>query len=213
MKSFFPRPVVFAAIIAVLAGGFNPARAETRTIVAVGDSLTAGLGLKLDEAFPAQLEAALRAKGHDVKVVNAGVSGETTSGLKGRLAWTLREKPDGVIVEIGANDMLRAVDPAVTRANLSEILSWLEKEEIPVLLAGMKSFSNFGAEYAADHARIYADVAEAHKVAAFYPFFLDGVAMQPQLMQDDGLHPSAEGVAEIVRRITPYAEKLLEEEK
>ena len=178
------------------------------TLVAFGDSLTAGYMLKPDESFPAQLEMALDAKGHKVQVINAGVSGDTTAGGLDRLAWTLQPGADAVILELGANDALRGLDPKIARSNLDKMLTTLSSSKIPVLVAGMKAPGNWGADYVKSFDAIYPDLAVQHG-AALYPFFLDGVALNPALVLSDGLHPSAKGVAEIVKRILPDVEALL----
>ncbi|MBR2535092.1 MAG: arylesterase [Hyphomicrobium sp.] len=179
------------------------------TIVAFGDSLTAGYMLQPNQSFPAQLQMALEAKGHKVSIVNAGVSGDTTAGGLDRLAWTLQPVPDAVILELGANDALRGSDPAKARANIDSMLTTLKQSNIPVLLAGMKAPSNWGAEYVAAFDAIYPDLAAKHGVA-LYPFFMDGVALNAKLTQPDGLHPTAEGIAEIVKRILPDVEALVQ---
>lgn len=181
---------------------------DTVTIVALGDSLTAGYMLQPSESFPAQLEVALRAKGHKVQIVNAGVSGDTSTGGLDRLAWTLQPLPDGVIVELGANDALRGTDPKRTRENLDQIVAKLKSSNIPVLLAGMKAPGNWGADYQRTFDAIYPDLAAKYGVA-LYPFFLDGVALDPKLVLPDGLHPTAAGIAEVVRRILPQVEALV----
>ncbi|MEQ8399218.1 arylesterase [Thalassobaculum sp.] len=185
-----------------------PARAEPITILGLGDSLMAGYGLSRGSSFPAQLEAALRQRGHDVRVINAGVSGDTSAGGKARLGWSLAEKPDAAIVELGANDGLRGLSPEAMRDNLDAILSELRSHRVPALLAGMRAPPNLGREYADAFRRVYADLAAAHGVI-FYPFFLDGVAADRSLNQDDGMHPSAEGVAVVVERILPKVEELI----
>jgi acyl-CoA thioesterase-1 len=176
--------------------------------VAFGDSLTAGYGVKVNESFAAQLQMALQAKGHKVTIINAGVSGDTTAGGLERLAWTLQPKPDGVILELGANDALRGVDPKETRANLDKMLAVLISKNIDVLLAGMKSPTNWGPDYAKEFDAIYPDLAAKYHVA-LYPFFLEGVALDRAYTQPDGLHPTAKGVAEIVKRILPDVEAQL----
>jgi acyl-CoA thioesterase I len=180
----------------------------TTTLVAFGDSLTAGYQLPPAAAFPAQLEVALRAKGYKVKVVNAGVSGDTTANGLDRLEWTLAEPADGVILELGANDALRGVDPAVPRANLDQMVLKFKSKGADVLLAGMRAPANWGPEYKAAFDAIYPDLASRQSVA-IYPYFLDGIRMEPKLLQTDGLHPTAEGVAEIVKRILPSVEAQL----
>lgn len=199
-----------AAILALctLAAVPGAAQAGTIRILAFGDSLTAGYGLDPADGFVPQLEAALRAEGYDVQVLNGGVSGDTTAGGVDRLDWALADKPDLAIVELGANDMLRGVDPAVTRANLDKILARLGQEKIPTLLAGMRAAPNLGPAYAAAFDRIFPDLAKAHDVPLF-PFFLDGVATMAALNQRDGIHPNAAGVKAIVERITPAVVELI----
>jgi len=178
------------------------------TIVALGDSLTAGLGLAADEAFPAKLQRALAAKGIAATVANAGVSGDTTSGGLARLDWSVPADTDAVILELGANDALRGIDPAVPRRALDGILSGLAKRNIPVLMCGMLSPRNLGADYARSFDAIFPELAKAHD-AVFYPFFLDGVAGNAKLNQHDGVHPTAAGVDVIVARILPKVEELI----
>jgi acyl-CoA thioesterase-1 len=177
-------------------------------IVALGDSLTAGFGIAREAAFPARLEAALKARGHAVQIVNAGVSGDTASGGLARLDWSVPDGTDAVIVELGANDALRGIDPAVTRAALRQILQRLDGRRIAVLLAGMQAPPNMGADYVRAFDAIFPDLAAAHDVV-FYPFFLDGVAADRALNQPDGLHPTPAGIDAIVRRILPKAEELI----
>jgi len=187
------------------------ARADTK-ILAFGDSLTAGYGLPKNEGFPAVLQAALRARGIAATVIDGGVSGDTTAGGRARLEWSLAANPDFVIVELGANDALRGLDPAATEANLDAILTRLKQRGLPVLLAGMLAPPNLGEDYGKRFNGLYPRLAERHKVA-LYPFFLDGVALQAALNQGDGLHPNARGVAAIVDRITPYVMRLVQGEK
>ncbi len=197
--------------IAALAMAFAtlPARAEPLRIVALGDSLTAGYGLEPAESFTGQLEAALKARGHDIVIVNAGVSGDTASDGLARVDWSVGDDADAVIVELGANDALRGVDPAITRDALDRILARLGERGIPALLAGMRAPPNLGAAYGAEFDPIYAELADRHGVI-LYPFFLDGVAADAALNQPDGIHPNAEGVAIIVARILPSVEALIE---
>jgi acyl-CoA thioesterase-1 len=197
-----------ASMLAVLATG-APASAETIRLLAFGDSLTHGYGLPAGETFPEQLEAALQARGLDVTVINAGNSGDTTAGGLARLDWALADDPDAVLLELGANDGLRGLDPAATYENLDAIMAKLKAEGLPVLVAGMLAPPNLGREYGEAFNRVYPRLAEKYD-APFYPFFLDGVAMEPALNQADGIHPNAEGVAEIVARITPHVVRLLE---
>jgi acyl-CoA thioesterase-1 len=177
-------------------------------ILALGDSLTAGYGLPSDRAFPIRLQQALKARGVDAVVDNAGVSGDTTAGGLARLDWSLAGgKPQVAIVELGANDGLRGLDPATTRKNLDAILTRLKAAGVRVLLAGMYAPPNLGRDYGREFNAIYPELAAKHKVA-LYPFFLDGVAANPALNQPDGIHPSAKGVDIIVERILPAVAKL-----
>lgn len=178
-------------------------------IVALGDSLTAGYGLKSGQAFPARLEATLRSAGFGVEVINAGVSGETTAGGRARLDWVLNDKPDVVIVELGSNDGLRGFDPPETFRNLDAILDRLKAAGVRVLLTGMRAPPNLGREYEAEFEAVFQRLAAEHEVA-FYPFFLDGVAADPELNQEDGMHPNARGVEVIVERILPFLRPLIE---
>jgi acyl-CoA thioesterase-1 len=182
--------------------------AEPLRIVALGDSLMAGYGLAEKDGFPAKLQAALRAKGHDVEVINAGVSGDTASGGLARLDWSVPKDAAAVILELGANDALRAVNPAETRKALDEALRRLRERKLEVLLAGMLAPPNMGAEYSTAFDRIYPELAQKHGVL-LYPFFLDGVAAVEKLNQRDGIHPTAAGIAVIVERILPSVEKLI----
>jgi acyl-CoA thioesterase-1 len=185
----------------------SPAAAATR-ILALGDSLTAGLGLAVEEAFPARLQAWLRDHGVEAEVANAGVSGDTSAGGLARLDWSLAQPTDAVLVEFGANDALRGVDPSETHKNLDEILSRLDGHHVKVLLLGMEAPTNWGADYQSAFHAIFPKLAEQHHVL-LYPFFLDGVALDPALNQPDGLHPNARGVDVIVERVGPYVLRLL----
>ena len=200
----------FALVAALLMlAGLHAAAAERPVrIVVLGDSLAAGLGLPADAAFPATLERALKAKGLAVEVVNAGVSGDTAAGGLARLEWSVPEGTDAVILELGANDMLRGIDPKVTRAALEEIVRRLGARRIAVLIAGMRAAPNLGADYGREFEAIYTELA-AKNGLLLYPFFLDGVAAQAGLNQRDGLHPTAAGVDAIVARILPKAEELV----
>ena len=187
----------------------SAAAAKETRLLAFGDSLTSGWGLASRDAFPAQLERALHAAGRkDVRVIASGVAGDTSAGGRARLAWSLVDRPDAAIVELGANDGLRGVDPASTYDNLDAILTELKRQEIPVLLAGMYAPPNLGREYGKAFNAVYPRLAESHGVS-LYPFFLDGVAVEPRLNQPDGIHPNADGVAIIVERILPYVMKVL----
>jgi acyl-CoA thioesterase-1 len=177
-------------------------------LVVLGDSLSAGYGLPADQAFPAKLAKALAAKGIAVNVINAGVSGDTASDGLSRLDWSVADGTEAAIVEFGANDALRGIDPAVTKSALDKILSKLGDRHIPVLLAGMQAPRNMGPDYVKAFDAIYPALASTHPVV-FYPFFLDGVATDPKLNQADGLHPNAAGVDAIVARILPRVEELI----
>ncbi|MGB0747637.1 MAG: arylesterase [Magnetospiraceae bacterium] len=196
-------------ILAVFVG--TPAlAAEPMKLLLIGDSLTAGYGLPASDGFAEQLATALEDAGETVTVINAGVSGDTTAGGLARLDWTLAEKPDAVVLELGANDGLRGVDPAVTRDNLDAMLKILGDKGIPVLLAGMLAPPNLGRSYGDEFNRIFPEMADQHDVP-LYPFFLEGVAAISALNQSDGIHPNAEGVAIIVRNILPHVRELLEQ--
>ena len=177
-------------------------------IVALGDSLTAGLGLPSEAAFPAKLAQALRDKGITVEVANAGVSGDTSADGLSRIDWSVPEGADAAIVELGANDALRGIDPKLTRAALEAILRRLRDRNIAVLLAGMRAPPNLGADYARAFDAIFPELAQAFGLV-YYPFFLDGVATDPALNQGDGIHPTAFGVDAIVARLLPAAEELV----
>ena len=181
---------------------------ETFSIVALGDSLTAGYGLPPEDAFTTRLEARLKANGLDVEVVNAGVSGDTSKGGLARIDWSVPDGSDLVIVELGANDALRGISPAETAKNLDAIIARLKERGIGVLLAGMLAPPNMGSEYETAFNAIYPDLAEKHGVA-LYPFFLDGVAAEPELNQADGIHPNAAGTGVIVERLSPMVDKLV----
>jgi acyl-CoA thioesterase-1 len=187
-----------------------PSAAQERPtrIVAFGDSLMAGYQLAIKDAFPAQLERALKAKGYNVEVANAGVSGDTASGGLSRLDWSVPDGTDAVMVELGANDMLRGVDPKVTRKALTEIVTRLKQRGIEVMLCGMLAVKNYGEDYAKAFDAIYPDLASTYGLV-FYPFFIDGIAADPKLNQRDGLHPTEAGVETIVTRITPKVEELI----
>jgi acyl-CoA thioesterase-1 len=177
-------------------------------IVVLGDSLSAGLGLSASASFPEQLQKALKAKGIEVDMTNAGVSGDTSSGGRDRLDWSVPDGTDAVILELGANDALRGLDPKITRAALSDILTRLKARKIAVLLCGMVAPPNYGSDYAARFNAIYPDLAKSFDVP-LYPFFLEGVAADAELNQADGMHPTAEGVEVIVKNILPAVQALL----
>ncbi len=198
---------VILLTIAVAALDAAPALAAKKLLV-IGDSIAAGYGLPAEQAFPAKLEEALRKRGHDIKVINGGISGDTTAGGKARLAWALASKPDFVIIELGGNDGLRGLDPADTRANLDAMLATLKKAGIPVLLTGMMAPRNLGPEYQKAFDAIFPLLAKKHGVQ-LYPFFLDGIALDPAFNQPDLIHPNPKGVAVIVERILPAVETLV----
>jgi acyl-CoA thioesterase-1 len=200
----------FNSLLVLLAFALAPAYAQTTPvrIVVLGDSLAAGLGIKPEQSFPSRLEAALKAQGRNVAIANQGVSGDTTAGGLARVDWLLGDKPDIVLIELGANDALRGTDPAVTRAALSDILTRLKARNIAVLLCGMLAPPNYGADYAARFNAIYPELAKEFGVP-LYPFFLEGVAAETKLNQKDGIHPTAEGVDRIVKNMLPAVEALL----
>ena len=177
-------------------------------LVMLGDSLTAGYGLPGPAAFPAQLQKALKSNGIDVDMINAGVSGDTSAGGRDRLDWSVPEGTEAVIVELGANDALRGIDPKITREALSDILTRLKARKIAVLLCGMLAPPNYGSDYAARFNTIYPDLSKSFGVP-LYPFFLEGVASDAKLNQTDGLHPTEEGVDVIVKNILPTVQAFL----
>jgi acyl-CoA thioesterase-1 len=221
MKSIAgPRNAFVLAQVGLLAALFNvlmslsvfsSALAEPNKpirIVAFGDSLSSGYGLRPNQSFPAQLQKELKARGHNVVVTNAGVAGDTTANGLERIGWAIGDDTDAVILEFGANDALRGIDPKVTRANLEKILAKLAKRNIPVLLTGMRSPANWGDTYAEDFDGIFPDLAKKNALL-FYPFFLEGVVLNSKFNQDDGMHPNSKGVAQIVRAMLPSVEQLI----
>lgn len=200
--------VAYGAVFGLVNFAAGAAMAESLRVLALGDSLTAGYNLPADAAFPVQLEKALRAQGYDVSVINAGVSGDTSAGGRARLDWALAAKPHFAIVELGANDGLRGIDPKITEQNLDAILTRLKAEHVPTLLTGMLAPPNYGADYSEAFRQTFIHLASRHQVA-FYPFFLDGIVRDPKLNQGDGLHPTREGVAVIVQRILPAVTQML----
>jgi acyl-CoA thioesterase-1 len=204
--------LVQAVAFAVVLAAASPVAARTIRLVVLGDSLTAGLGLPPGKAFPDRLQAALRARGLDVDVLNAGVSGDTAADGLARYDWAVPANADALIVELGANDMLRGLEPEATKKALSAILDKARAARLPTLIAGMRAAPNLGAEYDRAFDAIYPALAKDHDVA-LYPFFLDGVAGDPKLNQADGMHPTAEGVGVIVERIAPSVEEILKQVK
>ena len=196
------------AVLLIALAPAHPAAAAERIIIAFGDSLTAGLGVTPDDSYPAQLQAKLRAEGYAHRVVNAGVSGDTTAGGLRRVDWALKNKPNIVIVALGANDALRGQDLASVRANLDAIVARFQKAGVRVLVAGMEVPPNYGARYAAEFRRLYADVARK-RGAALMPFLLDGVAGNPRLNLTDGIHPTAEGYRMVAAHLWPHLAPML----
>lgn len=186
---------------------WGQALAGTTMILALGDSLTAGYGLDAGKSFPDKLQEALKARGHDVTMINGGVSGDTAAEGAARLDWALTNDVKAVIVELGANDALRGLEPKQTEASLRQIMDTLKKKHLPALILGMKAPPNLGADYQVKFDGIYAKLA-AEYGAALYPFYLDGVAADHDLNQADGIHPNEKGLAVIVPKILPYAEAL-----
>lgn len=192
-----PTPAVVSTATSVATTG------KAGLIVAMGDSLTEGLGVNMDEAYPAQLERKLRADGYNFSVINAGVSGETSSGALARIDFVMTLNPDIVILATGGNDSLRAIDPALTQANITQLVQTLQAKGILVVLAGMQTVQNMGAEYTGAFQAIYPAVAQAEDVLLI-PFFLEGVGGNRELNQPDFIHPTAEGYAVVVETIYPY---------
>ena len=182
--------------------------AETPVLMVLGDSLVAGHGLPQGKTFPDTLGKTLKNNGIDVKMINAGVSGDTTAGGRARLDWSLADDPDAVIIVLGGNDLLRGLEPSTSYANLDNIIKRLKANDISVLLAGMRAPRNLGSEYANEFDAIYRKLVENHDIL-FYPFFLDGVALRTDLNQSDGMHPNQAGVKIITEKILPYVKALL----
>ncbi len=198
----------FAAGAMLLVAAFG-ADARTVHLVGLGDSLMAGYQLAQSDAFPARLQAALEAKGRDVEIANAGVSGDTTSDGLARLSWSVPDGTDGVLLELGSNDALRGIAPAKTRANLVEAIERMQARGIQVLLVGMLAPPNMGQDYTRTFDAIFPDLAKRYGLV-FYPFFLDGVATHPDRQLSDGMHPNADGTAVMAKRFLPYAERLID---
>ena len=199
------RPLAFAMI---LIGAIHPALAAPKTLMLYGDSLMAGLGVAPEDAFASQLEQGLEAAGEDVTIVNASVSGDTSADALARLDWTLAEKPDAVVLALGGNDMLRSLPPEAMAENLRAILTRLEAENIPVLLLGMRASPGLGQDYVTAFDAVFPTLAAEFKTP-LYPFFLEGVALDPALNQPDGIHPNAAGVKIVVAAVLPDVERLL----
>ncbi len=186
-----------------------PARSATLNLVGFGDSLMAGYQLPPEDAFPARLEKALRAKGHDVTIANAGVSGDTTSGGLARIDWSVPDGTKGVILELGANDALRGIAPEESRKNLIAMIEKLKSRGIPVLLVGMLAPPNMGHDYAGRFNPIYPEIAKVYGTE-LYPFFLDGVVENAKLKIEDGMHPNGDGIGVMVERFLPVAERFVQ---
>jgi acyl-CoA thioesterase-1 len=199
---------LLSTVLLLIMAGAGPAWAAPVKILAMGSSLTQGYGLPPGTEFTVQLEAALNKAGVDAAVINAGVSGDTSAGGLARLDWSLADRPDAVILELGSNDMLRGIAPSETEKNLRAILDKLRSAHVKVLLTGMHAQRNLGADYVKQFDTIYPRLAKDYDVL-FYPFFLDGVALNPKLNQADGMHPNPGGVKVIVARILPYVKKLV----
>jgi acyl-CoA thioesterase-1 len=205
----FKAALLHVIVIAALAAGSGTAAtAKTLQLVGFGDSLMAGYQLPQSESYTAQLERALKEKGHDVVIANAGVSGDTSAAGLSRVDWSVPDGTDGVILELGANDALRGISPNETEKNLDAIITRLKDRNIPVLLAGMIAPPNMGGDYGERYNGIYKRLAEKHDIA-LYPFFLDGVVTQPSLQLDDGMHPNAKGVGVMVERSLPAVEEFI----
>ena len=207
IKRFIHSLGAIVAALFIFAAAAPEIKSEETVIIAMGDSLSAGYQLEPDASFPAQLQAYLREDGHAVRVINAGVSGDTTSGGRARLDWVLSDvpngKPDLVILELGSNDALRGVEPSIVRTNLDAMMEKLTARDIPVLLVGMIAPPNLGGEYSREFNTIFPDLSEKYDTV-LYPFFLDGVAANPDLNLSDGIHPNREGIGIIVDKIAPY---------
>ena len=197
--------ILVAAFLALTPAAFS----KPVVLLALGDSLTAGLGLSPSEAFPARLETALKAKYPDLSIINGGVSGDTASGGLARLDWALTEDVNGLVVELGANDALRGLDVGQIEAALDEILAKAKARGLPVLMLGMRAPPNMGPDYVARFDGLYPALSKKYD-ALLYPFYLDGVAALPNLNQADGIHPNSRGVDEIVTRIIPMVEELIQ---
>lgn len=208
MSSFIRKFILIMTLAVALNSAAGAAEAPKKLMV-FGDSLTAGYGLPRGEAFPVKLQERLKQEGAEVEVLGQGVSGDTTAGGLSRIEYALKKNPDYVILELGGNDMLRAIDPAVTRANLTKIMEILKARQIPVLLAGMRAYGNLGPDIDSAYVKMYKELAEKYD-CVLYPFFLDGVVADRALNLDDGIHPNQKGIAVIVDRILPAVAELLD---
>ncbi len=218
MKKYGTVIILVSFLALFLSGCKQPAEGKTQSdrkektysgvIVAVGDSLTAGFGVEPDDSYPSQLQRLLKAKGIPWKVINSGVSGETSSGTLSRINWILSMKPDIVVLETGANDGLRGIDPNLTKRNILKIIGDLQEKKVVTILAGMRMVSNLGTDYTTAFHKLYLDVAGQTGVI-FIPFFLQGVATIPSLNTADGIHPNKKGYKIIVDNLLPYVEKAI----
>lgn len=208
LRLAFALTAIVWAISMIFTASSQAATDKPLRIVAFGDSLTAGYNLPSEQAFPVVLEAALRKKGHNVSVTNAGVSGDTTTGGLARLDWSVPDGTDAVILELGANDMLRGVDPAISAKALDTMIARLKTRNIPVLLAGMRAAPNLGQDYAERFEKIYTDLGQKYGLM-IYPFFMEGVLGDNALIMPDGLHPNQAGVRKMVEQILPTVEQFI----
>ena len=211
-RAFHAMSAIMCLTLGVATVPPQSAAADAVTLVGFGDSLMAAYNLQASEGFPERLEAALRARGHDVTIIDAGVSGDTTSGGLARLDWSIPDGVDGVILELGANDALRGLPPEKTRENLEAMIARLKERGIAVLLAGMLAPPNMGAGYETAFNAIYPDLAAKYELP-LYPFFLDGVTGNPDMLLSDGMHPNTSGINTMVEKFVPVAEEFLAEIK
>jgi acyl-CoA thioesterase-1 len=210
-KTIYFSMLLFWLALFAVGTGWHKAQADTRRLMVFGDSLVAGYGLAIEQGFTSQLQNQLDKAGFDITVLNAGVSGDTSAGGAARLNWALSEQPDYVMIVLGGNDMLRGLNPDQTKENLDKILADLASKNIKVLLCGMLAPANLGAEYSASFNALYPELAQKYQTA-FYPFFLEDVALIPAFNQTDGLHPNAAGVAKIIEKMMPVLDRFLRDE-
>ena len=206
MIRLFNKLILILVVISIVS--VSQANNNIKKILIFGDSLTAGYGLRKEDAFPAKLEQSLKLMGKRVKIISSSVSGDTSSGGSSRILWALSDKPDVVILELGANDGLRGIEPKVTYNNLYSIMEKLKNNHIRVLIAGMLAPPNLGKEYGKEFNQIYTRLADEFN-SQLYPFFLDGVVNKPHLNQPDGIHPNEAGVEEIIKRMLPMVTDLI----
>ena len=209
MTALFQRILSVVSGVLLLLSSADAFSADNIRLIAIGDSLVAGYGLPVEDGFVTQLEAALTQKSYDVSIVNAGVSGDTSSGGLSRIDWVLSETYSAVILNLGYNDAFRGIPVETVQSNLDALILKIKQRNLPILLAGALAPRNLGPDYTLAFDAIYPHLAEKHDLV-FYPFFLEGVATEPDLNQDDGIHPNKDGVAVIVRQLLPYVEQLIE---